>query len=840
MNGETKFTAARLKPAVFFISFAALAWQLGLMRCLLVARYHHFSFLVISCALLGFGAGGTVLSLWRSWFRKHQEQVFRWGMLSFAFSLPVCFRVGEELPLNVYFPPILLLSTLGWWIIFWIIHCIPFLLAGILIGLALMAAGKEAYKIYAFNLAGSAAGALGGILLLAYIPANGLAVPLGLFVLLSGLFLIRTENQQRSKWIYACCVACFGILLAVTCLLGPDRVFSLNIDQYKPLAYVQRLALQGAAERKATLYGPRGRVDLFASPSFHTLLSLNSTDVPPPMDVLLLDGFQVGTLLDITAPDQAGFLRGTLSSLPYSVVKPERVLILGEAGSVYLWLARSSSARSIVLVQPDENIRRVIETHPSRLLADPRITVVEAEPRAFLDQTKTKFDIIHLAAMEGFSPGSGGIAGLREDYLGTVEGFSRCLDALAGGGVACVVRGIQDPARDNIKIAATWIEAMQKDGPTEPGRQLIMARDELAVATLVSTSHFSADLVRRLQLACHNMSWDLDWFPEVKPEDTNRIHLLTGPEGTTVSWYYHAVKTILSPKREGFYRKWICNIRPATDDRPFFYDFFRWDSISKLRSVFGPQWPARAEMGFLVLVLATIWTSLAATILLPAPIILLRRKRDRPAPRLIGWTVAFFAALGMGFMFLEMSFIQMFTRFLGDPVVAAAMVVGSFLFFAGLGSISQPLVTRGLRGGALVAAIGVAALVILDIAVFPTAFEAAAVLPRAWKGIAGISMVAPLAFLMGIPFPWGLSMLHERADAAVPVAWAVNGFASVVSACGAVLLAMSYGFKSLLALAAGLYVAAGFLSILLVSWTNTESIDAGSNRIRGGNSVETR
>ncbi len=229
--------------------------------------------------------------------------------------------------------------------------------------------------------------------------------------------------------------------------------------------------------------------------------------------------------------------------------------------------------------------------------------------------------------MEGFSPGSGGIAGLREDYLGTVEGFSRCLNALTPGGIASVVRGIQDPARDNIKIAATWIEALERNEVKEPGKQIIMARDELAVATLVGESPFSADLVRELQLMCHNMSWDLDWFPGVRPEQTNKIHLLAGPEGSRVSWYYHAMKKILSPEREDFYRKWICNVQPATDDRPFFYDFFRWDALSKLRSVFGPQWPARAEMGFLVLVLATIWTALVAAVLLPGPIIMLRREK---------------------------------------------------------------------------------------------------------------------------------------------------------------------------------------------------------------------
>jgi hypothetical protein len=822
LDSDTKFDTARVAFAVFFISFAAIGWQLGLMQCLLIARYHHFSFLVISCALLGFGAGGTILSLGGSWFKSRQEPVFRWGTMGFGLSLPICFRLGEALPLNVYFPPDLLTPTLGWWVVFWLIHCIPFLLAGMLIGLALMVAGKSAHKVYAVNLAGSATGALGGILLLAQVPANDVAVCLGLLVLVSGLILIPTA-KSGSKWIYAAGIGGMSLLLGAVYLAGPDRLFPLNIDQYKALAYIQRLVRQGSAERKLTLYGPRGRVDLFSSHSFHALLSLNSVEAPPPMDVILLDGFQVGTVLDIKTPDQARFLEGTLSALPYKLVRPERVLILGEAGSIYLWLARLSSAASIVLVQPNVNVRRVLETHPSNVMADPRITVVAAEPRAFLDRTKLKFDVIHLAAMEGFSPGSGGIAGLREDYLGTVEGFSRCLKALTPGGIACVVRGIQDPARDNIKLAGTWIEALERDHAKEPGKQIVVARDELAAATLAGRSPFSVNLVRKLQSICRRMSWDLDWFPGARPEQTNRIHLLAGPEDTNVSWYYQAVKEILSPEREDFYRKWICNVRPATDDQPFFYDFFRWGSISKLRSVFGPQWPARAEMGFLVLVMATIWTAAAATVLLPGSIILLRKGEVRVPGRLIVWAAAFFAVLGTAFMFLEMSFIQMFTRFLGDPVLAAALVVGGFLFFAGLGSLSQPFVTSRFPGGVLVTTVTIAALVAFDITLFPSLFETAAVLPGVWKAPAGLAMMAPLAFLMGTPFPWGLSILHERAAAAVPLAWAVNGFASVVSACGAVLLAMTWGFKDLCALAAGLYGMAGVLSLLLCRWTNTRA-----------------
>ncbi len=135
-----------------------------------------------------------------------------------------------------------------------------------------------------------------------------------------------------------------------------------------------------------------------------------------------------------------------------------------------MWLARQSGADLIYMVQGDKNIVEALERHKNRVLDDPRLRSIVMEPRAFLDNTTTTFDIIHLAALEGFSPGSGGIGGLREDYLATVEGFGRCLDLLTDAGVATVTRGIEDPARDNIKIAAMWIEALEsKGGVEDPG-----------------------------------------------------------------------------------------------------------------------------------------------------------------------------------------------------------------------------------------------------------------------------------------------------------------------------------------------------------------------------------
>jgi len=800
-------------PAVFFISFAAIGWQLALMRCLLISRYHHFSFLVISCALLGFGAAGTLLALLVPRIEGRWDSVFRWGVLCFGLSLPACFLVGERLPLNVYFPPVELGWTLSLWFLFWLIHLIPFLLAGTLIGMALIRAKQRSHVGYGCNLAGSAAGALGAILLMEHVPANGLVVPFALLVLLSGLF-VRPDPTSRTRRIYTVALGIGASILIATPFIGMDTVFPLGIDQYKTLAHVQRLRQQGQAERGQSLSGPRGRIELFSSPAFHTLLSAGSTETPPRMDVVLRDGFLAGVIPLVESGRDEAFLMGALAALPYKLLTPDRVLILGESGAVYLNLARLSPARSIVLVQPDKNVLHILQGHPSRILEDPRIRVVVAEPRAFLDGAGETFDIIHLAALEEFSPGSGGIGGLREDYLATVEGFERCLISLTPRGLACTVRGIQDPPRDNIKIAATWIEAMERYGVKQPGDYLLTARDELGFATLAGREPLQSEQVQRFEAVLDRMSWDTDWFPGVRPELTNRTHVLPGPAGTEMSWYHRAIRELLSQDRPNFYREWMWNVRAASDDRPFFYDFFRWVSVSRLRDAFGPLWPARAEMGFLVLVLAGVWTAPVAAALLPLPLLVFRHRRSSLPRGLTRFVLVYFAALGMAFMIIEISFIQILTRFLGDPIPAAALVLGGFLFFAGLGSIAQPRLTGRMPGGVLTVTALIACLLVTDSLLLPRMFHETALVPEVMKVLLGLIVIAPLAMLMGNPFPWGLALLHRRSPEALPEAWAVNGFASVVSASLAVILAMTYGFKALLALAALLYVLAGAVSLL--------------------------
>ncbi|MFH0824961.1 MAG: hypothetical protein V2B18_19585 [Pseudomonadota bacterium] len=810
----------RILTAVFLSSVAVVGWQLVLMRCFLIARYHHFSFLVISCALLGFGAGGTILSLRPRWFEHNSDRVIRRSALCFGISMPLALRLGETLPLSVYFAPDSLLGCLGWWALFWLIHLLPFLFAGILIGLVLTVETGRVHLVYAANLGGSAVGSLTILWLMSRVSPAGLVIPLCMCVIAACVLLMDTEAIRTERG-YTACLGGAAVLLWAACLTPVDRLFPLRIDEYKDLAHLQRLVDQGAAKLERSLWGPRGRIDRYSSDHFHGFLSTGGGLSPPKMDVVTVDGFQAGAVITAEGPEADQFLLSTLGAMPYKLIRPRRILILGERGTVHLRTALLSKAETIVFVQPDKNVIDIIASKSGGILRNPRVQAVQAESRAFLDRCTESFDIIHLAELEGFAPGSGGIGGLKENYLATVEGFSLCLDVLNPGGLASTVRGIQFPHRDNMRIGAGWIEALEARRSPDPGACLLMARDELGYLTMTAKEPIPKSVVAAFSRICDQMSWDLEWGPGIGRDMTNRVHLLPGPAGESISWFRHAMEKFVSPERKDFYGEWVCDIRPATDNRPFFHDFFKWRSLDLLRDSFGPMWPAAAEMGFLVLIVAAVWTAVIAGLLLLFPLVFVKSgapTHSYPMLPMLGY----FGALGAGFMLLEMAFIQIYSRILGDPVSAAALVVGGFLLFAGVGSLVQPRVTRGVPGGVLTVACVIAVMVIVYSSLINPAMEWSSHFSDSTKAVLALIALFPPAFLMGFPFAWGMAAMHGKARRAVPLAWAVNGYASVTAAPGAVLAAMTFGFSTLLAIAAACYVVAGLCSIGLVSPDRTE------------------
>jgi hypothetical protein len=251
--------------------------------------------------------------------------------------------------------------------------------------------------------------------------------------------------------------------------------------------------------------------------------------------------------------------------------------------------------------------------------------------------------------------------------------------------------------------------------------------------------------------------------------------------------------SLFSDDAEKFIDGWPFDIRPPTDDRPFFENFGRLGSFDLLEQTYGDLWLTRTELGFLFVICATFIIVAAGAVLTIVPLDIrpeIRRAEGR------GVTALYFAAIGLGYMIAEVCVLSRLIHVVGDPVLSGAVTIAGFLLFSGAGSLAAQRIdpSRAPFVGALLAAVAGMCVIVWIV----SGWLAGPIGSLALAGRIGaaIFFIAPVAFLMGFPMPLGLRRIAETAPVLVPWAWGVNGFASVLAPPLATAIALSNGFTA--------------------------------------------
>lgn len=791
---------------VFLLSASVLAFEVSLMRMLLVAGWHHFAFLVISVALLGFGASGVFLYLFRRRILPHGARWLFGLTLAAAIAMPVCAALVQNIPVESRFLPALLTRQIGWWLAYWLILLIPFWFGAAAIGLALMLSGRRVSTTYASNLSGSAAGAL---------LVNGLIWGLNTPLLATGCGAIALSASlcaptvnARTKGVATFLIAAF---VAVWYTASPPNI---RTDPYKYHTFIKQLQRQGLAERIAETTGPKGVVSVYQSDLFHDLPFLSGTTAPPPISVILLDGHLAAGVLDADTPEQAAVVRQVLTAAAYELAPAHpAVLLPDERGTANIWLAAVNDAKRIDVVHHHPRIaqmlRRELKDSGGGVLDRPGVTYHNAYPRHFIDNTPQTYDVIQLVGLEALPAGSGGIAGLGQNHLMTVEGITAALTRLSPDGLLVAARGIQDPPRDNLKIMALFAEALRQSGIDDPGRHIVIIRDFLAVCTLVKSTPWTDEQLQHVADLLQRRNLTGVWFTDIPDRYLNRPDWLPGPsdDDDHIDWFHYAAQHMFGDEPQAFIDDWFFDIRPPVDNRPFFYDFSKLAAIQNLREAFGDMWLTRTEIAFLFVLGALVGVGGAAVILTIIPLLFVR---PGCGLRTLAPAAGYFSCLGLAYLMLEITLLAKLTRLIGDPMQAAATTIAAFLFFSGLGSLTAQrcrLTPAFLRR--IIVALAVTA--VLCIVALPPVAHLAGRLHIAFRMPIAAALIAPLAFLMGFPMPSGLSRLHHGPRQLIAWAWGINGFASVLAAPTATLIAMVWGFTYAAAVAVALYLVAALL-----------------------------
>ena len=793
--------------SVFLISAAVLGLELALMRALSISMWHHFAYFIISVALLGFGLSGAIISIAEKFFRQHWRMAMWLAGLGFAVAVPLGYYAATALPLNVLeliWDP-RQLYYLG---LYYLALLPSFLCGGAFIGLALLGKTQKAWSLYGLNMIGSGAGAILALVLMYNQPPTAVIMEMCLLGFVAAL--AAAAGRGLVKILVTCLIA--ALTLGV---FGLWRPLHLPVSQYKSLSFYEGLK---DFELLARRYSPLGRIDLLRSNTIRHFpgLSLNygfTGSSLPTQAALTWDADGTSAVNQFREVGQLTCFDWMTSALAYRLVKHPRVLVIGAGGGSDVCQAIYEGAGEIIALELNGQVidllSREFSDLAARIYQRPDVRLLKAEGRHFLERTSESFDLIQIALMESQTAGAAGVYALRETQLYTIEGIARSLDRLTPGGVLTLTRWLKAPPRDAVKMLATVAQALRRRGAVDPAEHVAMIRSIQTATIVLKNEKLSEEEIDAIRKFTAERNFDLVHVPGIKPSDANQYHQLNEPQTAP---YYAAAQEIFGPNVEQFFRTHVYDLRPATDDRPYFYNFFRWQSLGHLRRTIGPDWLTLAESGYLLLAVALVQAVVLAGLLLILPALLLHRRMSRARGRI--WTAAgYFLALGLGYIFIEMGFIHRFSLLLGNPLYAAAVVFAGFLCFSGAGSMAAGSLAQRHTGQRLVswAVFAIICWAILLMAILHWRSGWLIALNNLLRMVLIVAMVGPLAFCMGFCFPTGLRMVGASSSSLVPWAWAVNGFGSVTGAVGGTVLAVSIGFTWLVVLALILYLAASCL-----------------------------
>jgi predicted membrane-bound spermidine synthase len=787
-EGLTQGTRWILLAGVFLVSFSMLAFEITLSRLLSILILYHYVFAIVSLALLGLGLGGIFVYL----FRPHMpapEQ--RFGTLALLASL-----ISLAIPISV-----ILMIQIGYLnsasnsILFYcVLLFFPFFFAGIFLAEVFRTVPEVSARVYGADMVGAALGSLGIIFFLDALGAINTSFFLGATAAVAAL-LFASQLLKRPSWRTALPIASFiiAVILLITNFFGA-YLSDIPIIAKNPNKDIHRALYEkfSPAQIIETRWSAFGRTDL-----------VEYTDFPAQMEIYI-DGTATAPMYqfngntenpDATLQELKTIFSGYFPFYFLTEEEKDNALIIGPGGGRDVLLTLMGGVGEVTAVEVNRDIVDMVREYGSYnggIYTDfNNVNVIVDEGRNFLKRQTDKYDIIMLSlpvtqtsrSLEGYS--------LTENFLFTTESINDYLDHLTDEGRLMVVTHDDFTAWRLLSISMASLEQRGLSN-TDALKQIYMlglsSGEHVYPFFVLKKTPFTPEeaLARHEKMVQLGYEPTLAYFPHLDAEGTVNPTLKDLASGAL---NFNEVKKMA--------REMGLDFTTVTDNSPFFY---------------------KIDVGLPRPVSLVFWLSLVLLLLvLAAPPIYwqLRSSNTRGKPRgrhhknntLLQY-VFLFVLIGIGFMLIEISLIQRFILYLGQPVLSMAILLFSLLIGAGLGSMySGRLVRNDIFKGVTTAAIGIAILAILYIFLIPLIFNQLLGLNLALRLLVMVLMLIPLGFLMGFPFPLGIRALKEtEMDRYIPWMWGLNGVGSVLGSALTIVIAINLGFSQALLLGAICYI----------------------------------
>ncbi len=785
-----------LYVSLFLLSVSVIAFQIVLMQLLSYVQWYHFAYMIISVALLGFGAAGSLLAVNRVWLVNNSEQLLPFLMISSGIAFSIVIPVAQWLFGD--FESYLLFVDTGqiFYLLFtYLLFALPFVFSGLAIGIIFVKHVNKISFLYFSNLTGSGFGGLFALIIIPFFLPNELPSIIGITALLSGILIIT--SKRKILFIF---YAVTGFLFNFYFLFFPVE---LHLSEYKGLTRTLNLPDAEIVYEKNSHYGLVQTVSS-AALRYAPGLSLNYRGEIPVRKAIFINGDWFGHLLEWGRNDSLHLLNHTTAALPYVLTLRKKVLTLNSGTGMNSSHALSNNAEKVFYVEPNSEIISLLKNNyaaeSDSFLYHPDVKVETVEGRSFLMQTNDKFDAIVLPTIESFG-GSSGIYALKEQYHLTGEAFLKMWHLLSDDGVIAVTSWMDYPVRNPLKILATIVFLLEENGIENIQNHIAAVRSWGTVTFIVKKNKINENEIDNLISFCNQMSFDPLLYPGIEQSERMKYNQLQD------TLFFFQTDLLLSDGNKKFIDEYDFNIHPASDNRPYFSQFLKLGSVRHLLNTYGRETFPFLEIGYLIIVVTFIQIIFAAFILIILPLFKIGWRGEKKL-----WTLFYFSGLGLGFMFVEIVFIQKFILYFGNPVYAVSAVISGMLLFSGAGSFfSSRIKSENKR---MVSVLGtIIFFIILYLFLLDYAVAYSITFSLTSRIIFSILMIAPLAFIMGMPFPLGLRFLSLKNKKEIPWAWGINSCFSVISTVLATIIAVETGFQWVMIIAAAAYSWALLISL---------------------------
>jgi hypothetical protein len=785
------------------VTLATLMYEIGLTRIFSVTMWYHFAFVAISVALFGMTIGALIVHYFPARFPDDalRTQLWKYSLL-FAVTIPPCFVTQLALPFSPH------ATVAGLWSILatCVIISIPFVFSGIVVALALTRFPDRVNRIYAADLVGAAVGCVALVVLLRYFDGPSAVIAVAALAAVGSGFFALDAGSKAGTWLAIAVVVVFGGFAAINAYTASD-----GDGAWLRVVWAKEARDGNHVEEKWNAFS---RVTVEGTRENPTGIVIDTT---------------AGTALPADNPAHAQLLKDQISNVSHHLRHNADVLVVGSGGGTDVRSALVFGDKSVTGVEINPLVLHfandVFGDYTGNMDDDPRVKFVNDEARSYVARTDKKYDIMQISLIDTWAAQGAGAFALSENSLYTTDAWELFFDRLKPGGILSVTRFYQFPGADEplemYRTTALASQALTNAGVENPREHIIAYRSPInglgvSLATiLVSPEPFTDADIEAAAAQAQRLGWD----PVLTPTESITPYFaeLAAPGGPGP-----AVDQVAE------------DISPPTDDRPFFFQMADLDTFLQGEG-FYDSFVTRPVLVLGMLAVAVLFLAFAF-IVLP---LLFTTKRSAHKGMIPFY--AYFTAIGLGFLLIEISQLQRLSIFLGNPTYSLAVVLFSVLLFSGIGSMATERFVKASRPSSfLVPLLVLLGVVVLFGFITPGIFEANEGATTPVRIAIAVGLLAPLSLGLGMPFVIGMRAAASRGgDTPTAFLWGINGAASVCASVFGVVIAVFFGISAAFWAGAIAYVvAAASMAVIARAQQRSEpTVDLGSVAVEEATTV---